>query len=245
VALSERALVGRSLASERPEDGRKTAASGTLVAERNVARAPFSGTPCVTYHYQIQHTTSGSSSTTVTDCWGYALVPSHVETTAGKVRGLGYTDFDFAPTVLTDQESRDRAWSCFATTQFVTIGLGAISSAWKALNGVMADDDGSIKTDFGPPPKDLDDARYVLQEQVVCDRDRVCAVGIYSAARGGLVPVPGSREINPVRIMKGTAGAVRRKLFRRAAGQIALAVVLTAAGALIVVAFLRLAASLF
>jgi hypothetical protein len=111
MALSERALVGRSLADEWPVDGRRTAASGTLLAEKAVVRAPFSGTPCVSYHYQIQHTTSGSSSTTVTDCRGYALPPSHVETTAGEIRVLGYADFDFAPTLVTDQESRDRARS--------------------------------------------------------------------------------------------------------------------------------------
>jgi len=74
-ATSERALVGRSLAGERPEDGRRIAASGTLVAEGAVLRAPFSGTPCVAYLYKILLTTSGSSSTTVTDCWGYMLAP--------------------------------------------------------------------------------------------------------------------------------------------------------------------------
>ena len=241
--LAERARVARSVAGERPEDGRKIAAAGTLVMDGPALMAPFGGTPCAAYHYRIERVTRGKSSTTMTSCWGYALTPSHVETPAGLVRLLAFTDFDFPATQMTGAGMLERARRYFATTQFTTIGLGAIASAWRELGGVLADDDGAIKTDFGPPPADLEDPSLIFQEQVLCDREAICAFGTYSAARGGLVPVPGTREVFSVRVAKGTGTEVHRKLVWTVVGQGVLALVFAGVGAGIVFALVRFGAA--
>jgi hypothetical protein len=238
---ADRARVARSLAGGRPEDGCKIAAVGTLVADGPALTAPFSGAPCVAYHYAIKYTSTGKGSTTITSCWGYALTPSHLETAAGVVRLLAYTDFEFRPTTMKGPEMLERARRHFATSRFVTIGLGAIGSAWKALGTVLADDDGAIRTDFGPPPEDLENPRLTFEEQAVADREPVCAFGTYSAGRGGLVPVQGTRDVYPVRVVKGTGPEVLRKLFWSVVGQCVLAVAFAGVAAGVVYGFLRFA----
>jgi hypothetical protein len=241
---ADSALLARSLAGERPEDGREIAAAGTLVADGPALTAPFSGAACVAYHYAIKYTSTGKSSMTTTSCWGYALTPSHVETAAGFVRLLAYTDFDFPATRMRGPEMLERARRHFATSQFVTIGLGAIGSAWKALGAVLADDDGAIRTDFGPPPQDLENPRLTFEEQAVADREPVCAFGTYSAARGGLVPVPGTRDVYPARLARGSGVELRRKLLWSVVGQSLLALVFAGAAAGTAYGFLRLARTL-
>lgn len=240
----ERRLVAASVAGAPLTDGTKVAACGVLVADGPLLVAPFSGTRCVTYHYRITHNTGGKSSTTVTSCWGYALTPCHIETVGGSVRILGYTDFAFAPTRLSGPEMIARARAYFSATTFVTIGLGAIQSSYRALKEVLADDDGTIKTDFGPPPTDLEDPAYSFEEQLALDHEKVCAFGKYAAARGGLVPEPGSVEVFPVALRRGGADEVRRALLIGAFGHLAGALLLAAIAAAAVFGFFKLAADL-
>jgi hypothetical protein len=158
---------------------------------------------------------------------------------------LAYADFDFAPSTLKGPEMLERARRHFARAKWVTIGIGSIGDAWNQLQQVLADDDGTIRTDFGPAPSELEDPRYIFEEKLVRDREPVCAFGTYSELRRGLVPAPGAREIWPIRIVRGTGEQVQGRLLRSAVGQVLLTLVFSGIGVGIVLGFLHFAPGLW
>lgn len=233
--LADRGKVARAIAGEPPREG-PVAAAGTLVADGPLLDAPLSGARCAVFHYEVTYRTRQSGD--MTSCWGYGLTPSHVVTPHGAVRLLGFTELDFTPTLLAGPEMLERTRRHFAQAQWVTIGLGHLGNAWKQLGEVMGDDDGEIRADFGPAPQNLEDARYAFKERLVRDRAPVCVFGHYSETRRGLVPPPGARQLERVRLVEGTAEQVMRTLRRGAIGQGILALVLAAVASGITYGFL-------
>jgi hypothetical protein len=239
--LRDRAKLGAQFATALPHNGEKVVACGPLVAEGPVLTAPFSATPCAIYWYQVKHSSGGSRSTDVIDAWGYGLTPSRVESPWGAVRLLSYTELDFQPSAVSDSEARARAHAYLSRTPLVPMGLGALGESIGAVKTLMADEDGSVRGDFGSAPSHLEEATYRLYEKVVVDREPVCGFGIYAEDRRGLLPNPASRVFHPVRIARGTAAQVRRGLLLGAIGNASFAAVLVAIAAAGVWAFLHYA----
>jgi len=239
--LRDRAKLGAQFVTTLPRDGEKVVACGTLVADGPLLTAPFSATPCAIYWYQVKHSSGGSHSTDVIDAWGYALTPSRVESPWGAVRLLSYTELDFRPSVLSDPDAKARAGAHLSKTALVALGLGALRESIGAVKTLMADEDGSVRGDFGSLPSDLNEETYRLFEKVVVDRDPICAFGIYAEEKRALLPDPTSRMFFPVKIVRGTAAQVRRRLLLQATGNACFAAVLLAIAATVVWVFFHLA----
>jgi len=235
--MRDRARLADRLVTMLPADGERVVACGTLVAIGPLLTAPFTGTTCASYWYQVKHTSSGSRSSDVIDAWGYALTPSSIETAWGAVRLLSYTEFDFPTAPMTDGPPRLRAAEYFATTPLVPLGLDSLGTSIAAVKALMADDDGAVRGDFGGVPADFREGSYRLYEKVVFDRDPVCAFGTWAADRTGLLPDPTSAVFFPVHLQKGTPGEVRRSLLSGSVGNACAAAVLLALAALAVWAF--------
>jgi hypothetical protein len=241
VRLRDRARLAAGFATTLPREGEKIVACGALVADGPLLTAPFSATPCAIYWYQVKHTSGGSHSTDVIDAWGYALTPSRVESSWGAVRLASYTELDFPPSVLSDPAAKARARAYLNGTALVPIGLGALGESIAAVGTLMADEDGSVRGDFGALPPKLEEARYSLCEKVVVDGARVCAFGHYAEDRRALLPDPSSRTLDPVMIVKGTAELVRRRLLVQAIANACFAAVLLGIAGAIVWAFFHYA----
>jgi len=239
--LRDRAKLGAQFVTTLPRDGERVVVCGPLVADGPMLTAPFSATPCAIYWYQVKHMSDSPNSIEVIDAWGYALTPSRVESPWGAVRLLSYTEFDFRPSVLSDPEAKARASAYLSRTPLVPLGLGALGESIGAVKTLMADEDGSVRGDFGSCPSKLEEAKYGLYEQVVVDRDPVCAFGNYAEDRRALLPDPSSRTFFPVKIVRGTAAQVRRRLLLQAIGNACFAAVLLAIAATVVWVFFRLA----
>lgn len=241
VRLRDLAKLGARFATTLPRDGERIVVCGPLVAEGPMLTAPFSATPCAIYWYQVKHSSGGSHSTDVIDVWGYALTPSRLESPWGAVRLLSYTELDFPPSTLSDPDAKARACAYLGRTPLVPQDLGALAESIGAVRTLMADEDGSVRGDFGSLPSDLNDATYRLYEKVIVDRDPVCGFGTYAADRRGLLPNPASRMFFPVRIARGTAAQVQRGLLLGAIGNACFAAVLLTVAAAVVWAFFHYA----
>lgn len=196
-------------------DGKWTAVSGPIHAMRAV-RAPLSGTSAVAYEYKISRVEgSGKSRGPRTYYEGKALVPSTIATRQGSVRLLSVPVFDIERAALTKDTAARHAASYIAATQFET---GATPKAQRAgtVEKESTDDDGNFRvdrqaTDRHVPAEELE--TFDFEERHIAQSETVCAFGVYSSQRGGLVPNP--NWAYQTRIMRGDAATVARQLRTR------------------------------
>lgn len=239
--LHDHAELGDRRAALRPGDGSRIAACGRVVADGPLLAAPFSGTPCLAYWYQVTHRTGGSHPSDVIDAWGCALTPSHIVTPRGAIRLLSYVEIDGKPSRPADAASRKRAGDYLHTTPLQPLGLAHFGESVDAVKRLMSDDDGSIRGDFGSLPADFESGAYWLLEKSVADGEPVCAFGFFAEGRRGLLPDQNHPVFTPVRLKKGTAAQARRALLGQALGNVVFAAILLAVAAIIVRAFFRYA----
>lgn len=78
------------------QEGEPLVISGKINTNKDLLRAPFSGEPCLGYHYKVTHTSkTGSSSTEWTDYEGYALLPSVIRSEMGEFKILAEPNEEF------------------------------------------------------------------------------------------------------------------------------------------------------
>jgi hypothetical protein len=111
---------------------------------------------------------------------------------------------EFPKTRATD---RGRARAYFAANPGTVIPRSRVFRLMDAMNDALADDDGAVRADWRMG-EDLDLDGATLTERTVPVGAEVCALGVYSAERGGLVAR--GRMIN--RLVPGGAAAARRRL---------------------------------
>jgi uncharacterized protein len=214
-ASKDSRLIARAEAGERFEDGRVVAAIGRIRPVGPALEAPFSGAACVAYEYDVSHVVTGSSDSSDSreahDAAGFALTPSRIETPSGAVRLLGYAMLsDFPRSGI--EAGRARAY--FAATPGTVIARGRVFKLLDAMSEALADDDGAVRADWRMAETvDLEGAKVV--ERTVGVGAEVCAIGVYSAERNGLVAR--GRTIN--RLVPGGAGAARKRLVGDAKGK--------------------------
>ena len=73
-----------------------------------------------------------------------------------------------------------------------------------------ADDDGSIRFDFGTGSTDLNGRSF--EEHVVEHGDEICVFGTFSAARGGIVSDSDNPLFQPARLRRGSFDSLMRGL---------------------------------
>ncbi|MFN7986371.1 MAG: hypothetical protein U0529_02800 [Thermoanaerobaculia bacterium] len=207
------------------EDGREEAVWGPIEPLGATLEAPFSGRVCVAYEYDAKSGSRGEDDTASTIA-GFALAPSVIRSSRGDVNLLGYGLLDqFPKKSVTGPEALDRANRYVGSTAFTEMGLTKIGAMISAMDSVLADDDGSVRQDMktkDASPEEL--AACAFSEKVVLPGETVTAIGIWDAAKGGLVPkLRGKSTI--VRLVPGGGAAMVAHAGKRPWGTLAFALV--------------------
>jgi hypothetical protein len=211
-ARRERRVLLDAMTGVRLEDGKWVAVSGPIRA-LSPLQSPLSGTPVVAYAYKIderRRTSKGSSILTVYE--GKAITPSTIATRHGAVRLLAVPAFDLPWEGVSVSTARERAIEYVNATQFQTTKTPKDKRT--TLDNEWTDDDGKFRVDKSSEMStavDWDEAMF--EEQLVKQGEIVCAFGLYSQQKGGLVPHP--NWAHHCRIMRGDAESVAAKLRTR------------------------------
>jgi hypothetical protein len=195
-----------------PADGKWVAVSGPIHA-LNPLRAPLSGTSVVYYEYRMSYwVRSGKSSSQISLYDGKALTPSTIATRQGSVRLLAVPALDLWNEDLSRQTALENAQRYIESTQFQTRETPKDKRV--RMEDESADDDGSFRRDdYHPSSSAPPLADCVFQEKVVKQNEMICAFGIYSQQRGGIIPHPNWAK--QTRIMRGDAMSVANQLRNR------------------------------
>jgi hypothetical protein len=209
----ERTTLLDSIAGTPFRDGQWVAVSGRIHSMNRLI-APLSGASVVAYKYRIwRREGSGKSSTDVNHFEGKALVPSTIATRQGSVRLLSVPTFDISAAPLDVENTLTHARAYIEATEFETDQTPKDQRAG-TVEKESTDDDGNFRVDKqsrGAMDVPLDTCSF--EEHHVKQDEAVCAFGLYSQARGGLIPHPNWAK--QTRIMRGDAEAVAAQLRTR------------------------------
>ena len=233
--VAEARMIRRAINGQSPRDGEKIAAIGRISALGATATSPFTRTPCVAYGYTIE---IAGKKTTSKLYEGFALVPSSIHSGSHSIRLLAYPDLKVRKESTSGPVSIANAVDYIQKTTFRQPRARKLREAFGEWMAQFNDDDGSVRIDdhWGDQEPDLQKAQ--LFEQLLRPGDQVCAIGRYSAQRGGIVPDPKSPLEQQVVVKVGeqqsfTGGAMRGAIGYFLGG----AFLLTAAAAAIVALF--------
>jgi uncharacterized protein len=220
VALSagDALALGRARAGVPFADGRQEAAAGPIHPLGEPLRSPFGGQECAAYEYEAFVPGGGSGGEGKKMAFsGFGLTPSVIATPRGDVRLLAYPMLEhFPPAPLEAAEARARAENYFSSTRVEPIKRLAVGKLYAQMKDLLTDDDGAVRKDLGIADGGGGGVADALsgcdfQEKVVEAGAAVCALGHYSAARGGLAPDL-SKATGLVRLVPGDLAAARRVL---------------------------------
>jgi hypothetical protein len=228
----ERGMLLEAAHGAPPPDGAWVAVSGKIHSMHSLT-GPLSGEDVVAYQYKISRTErSGKSSSDVTYYDGKGLVPSTIATRHGSVRLLAVPAFDADAAPLGRYvETVERARQYVAATPFQSNQTPKTERI--GMEHESTDDDGSFRVDkrwF--PDRDVDLNGFQFEEKHIRQNETVCAFGLYSQHRGGIIPHPNWAK--QTRVMRGDANDVARQIRKRITKYIIGIVVFSAAAYAIV-----------
>lgn len=209
-AYRERRMLRDSMVGAPPADGKWAAVSGTIHSMAPLT-APISGLDSVAYEYKIyRHEGRGRNSSQVTYFDGKGLAPSTIATRLGSVRLLSVPSFqDVELQDVPWQQAVENAKAYVAQTEFRMRDQDR-----NAVDEESTDDDGQYRRDRRHTTKEVDLAGdFRFEEKRIGNGEQVCAFGLYSRERGGLIPHPNWAQ--QTRLMRGNAMAVVEKLRSR------------------------------
>ena len=212
-AYRERKMLLDAMAGTPPADGEWAGVSGTIHSTTPL-HAPISGQKVVAYEYKIHRDERhGKSSSEVVYYDGKALAPSTIATRQGSVRLLSVPAFnDVEAEQVPWSEAVERATEYLAKTTF-TIYDTAIKRRGR-LEEEWTDDDGNFRQDKQHFTREVDlGDRFQFEEKHVRQGEQVCAFGLYSRQRGGLIPHPNWAK--QTRLVRGDASKVAGQLRSR------------------------------
>ncbi|MEO8378319.1 MAG: hypothetical protein ABI779_01525, partial [Acidobacteriota bacterium] len=207
----ERATLLDTVAGTPPVDGAWVAVSGTIRANSPL-RTPLSNLPAVAYEYKISRVErSGKHTSEVTYYDGKALAPSIIATRQGSVRLLAVPLFDVPSEKIEHSTEVANALRYISTTSFQTSNTP--KTAKIGVEQELTDDDGNFRVDKKHSDRDVDLEECRYSEKVIQQGEMICAFGIFSQQRGGLIPH--SSWAHQARVMRGDATDVARQLRNR------------------------------
>ena len=186
---------------EQLEDGATVTALGHIRAVGATLSAPFSGKPAVLYSYDINHFSrrKRGNDTIEEDFSGYALTPCAIDSPHGAIRLLGFPLLQGFENINFDtEEGRKNAAAYLEATQFTDMEGFHPGAIYHELKDLLTDDEGQFRKDW-KMTEDRDLSNKHLHEQIVAPGEQVCAIGIWSAAKHGLVP----SGVNVIRLLRG------------------------------------------
>lgn len=200
-----------------PEDGKVIVAAGTIQPLRGETyNTPFTDKPAVVCEYEayrIVRTDSGSdrSSHKSVSFSGMHMIPSAINTGIGDIKLLNFpTLVGFSPQIVDDAAGKERARAFREKVPFEKVEFKSVISRVKDL---LVDDDGSVHSDWQNNDDPLDS--LTLSETYVPAGAQVVAFGIYSAAKGGIIP-SFARAEGVCRLYNGNAQTVAPMIRNRA-----------------------------
>jgi hypothetical protein len=203
-------------------DGETVAVAGTIRPIDAPITAPFSGTPCCAYDYDIIHlarrvstdSSGGYEAYEQHDISGLALTPSIIETPTGGVRLLSFAMLEqFPQQVLNGPAPRAKATAYIAQTTFRPMGVSKVFSAINALSEALSDDDGAVRMDWRMNQDEIKLEAATIKERLLPVGQQVTAVGKYSADRRGLIA---DGMLSMIQLRPGDAETARRALLKQA-----------------------------
>lgn len=213
LAYRERKMLLDAVAGTPPEDGQWVALSGTIHSMSPLT-APISGVSAVSYEYKIyRHEQVGRSSSEIIYYQGKALAPSTIATRQGSVRLLSVPMFnDVEAETIPWQQAVERAKEFVAGTTFERMDTS--KKRRTRLEDEWTDDDGEFRVDKQKATGDVDLADdFRFEEKRIENGEQVCAFGVYSRQRGGLIPHENWSK--QTRVMRGDPAKVADQLRRR------------------------------
>jgi TM2 domain-containing membrane protein YozV len=213
----ERGALVNGLAGTTPVDGRRAVLVGEIQPVGASLVAPFSGSECVAYTFEIYRISREFRQATKVVCFdGVALTPSVIVTRAGSFRLLAVPDLDCEETQVSSEVGRQRAADFIARTTFETPAPGL---ARPSIERQWNDDDGAYQRDMRRVTEDVNLVECTLSEKRIPRGARVCVFGQYSQDRRAIVADPNDWS-KMTRLMIGDAGAIVRQLRSRAIGRL-------------------------
>lgn len=211
-AHRERKLLLDAIAGTPPEDGKWAAVSGTIHANAPLT-APISGQSVVTYEYSIhRQERHDSDSSKVIYYEGKALAPSSIATRQGSVRLLSVPAFNDIDRAIVERARAVRnAQAYVARTEFTKDETSKQRRG--RLEGEWTDDDGQFRSDKRLGDKVGLNEHFQYDEKHILQGAQVCAFGLYSAERRGLIPHPNWAK--QTRLVRGDVSTVADRLRRR------------------------------
>lgn len=186
---------------EQLEDGATVTALGHIRAAGPTLTAPFSGKPAVMYSYDINHVSrrQRGNDTIDEDFSGYALTPCAIDSPHGAIRLLGFPLLEgFDNNNFDTEEGHKNALAYLESTQFTDMKGFHPGAIYREVKDLLTDDDGQLRKDW-KMTEDGDLSNKRLYEKIVAPGEQVCAIGVWSAAKRGLVP----SGVNVIRLLRG------------------------------------------
>jgi hypothetical protein len=212
-AHRERKMLLEAMAGTQPADGRWAAVSGTIQSLSPLT-APLSRQKVVAYEYKIHRSEQlGKSRSDITYYDGRAVAPSTIATRHGSVRLLCVPSFhEIEAESFTWSEALERAKDYVAGTAFTVFDTE--KKRRQRLEEEWTDDDGQYRVDRQHYTREVDLADgFQFEEKHIKQGDQVCAFGLYSQQRAGLIPH--SNWAKQTRVVRGDASKVADQLKRR------------------------------
>jgi hypothetical protein len=215
-AAKERSMLLGAMVGQPPVDGKWVAISGPIRSNEPL-RTPITAQSAVAYEYdmyRVENRGSGrnSSSSRYSYYDGKALAPSTIATRQGGVRLLAVPMLDVKSEETLSSAAIANARQYVAETTFQTRQTPKEHRV--GMEQEQTDDDGIFRVDKRSyVDRDVDIGDLTLTEKFIRQGETVCAFGLYSAARGGLIPHPNWAK--QIRLMRGDATAVAAQLKTR------------------------------
>lgn len=210
-AYRERKMLLDAMAGVPPADGEWVGVSGTIHATAPLT-APISGERVVAYEYKIHRDERmGKSTSQIVYYDGKAIAPSTIATRQGSVRLLCVPAFtDIEAESIPWPEAVRRATEYVAGTTFAMFE----TARKRRLEEEWTDDDGQYRQDTQHYAREVDFADdFRFEEKHVKQGEQVCAFGLYSRQRGGIIPHPNWAK--HTRLVRGDSSRVAGQLRAR------------------------------
>ena len=212
-AHRERRMLLDAIAGTPLADGQWVGVSGTIQST-NPLTAPFSQEKVVAYEYKIHRSERvGKSSSDIVYYDGKGLAPSSIGTPQGTVRLLSLPAFtDIEEASLSPSAALQHARDYVTRTAFTIYDTS--KKRRERIESEWTDDDGQFRFDRQYYTREIDlQDRFLFEEKHIRQGEQVCAFGLYSRQRGGLIPHPNWAK--QTRLMRGDPANVAAQLRRR------------------------------